>query len=439
MRTTVHVPGSKSATNRALLLAALADGTSRLERPLRSRDTLLMAQALRTLGVSVTEEPDESGSGQTDPSWVVTGATETHVLPGAATVDVGNAGTVARFLPPAAAVLACGVVRIDGDPRMRERPLGPLLGALRSLGVRIEDGGRGALPLDLHATGRVAGGTGSTGSTATVDASSSSQLVSGLLLSAPRFDAGIVVRHVGPPVPSAPHLRMTVSMLREHGAVVTEPEPHSDGDAASAGTLTWTVQPGPLSPVDRVIEPDLSSASAFLAAAAATAGEVVLEGWPARTEQPGRLLPELLEAFGCRCTVAGGRLSVSGPARLRGADVDLHSYGEAAPTLCALAVLADSPTRLRGIAHLRLQETDRLAALASELGRLGARIDVTGDGLAIAPAPLHGAVLDPHADHRLAMAYAVVGLVVPGVEVRGIATVGKTVPDFPGRWADLLR
>jgi 3-phosphoshikimate 1-carboxyvinyltransferase len=261
----------------------------------------------------------------------------------------------------------------------------------------------------------------------TLDASSSSQLVSGLLLAAPRFERGVVVRHVGPPVPSAPHLRMTVSMLRESGA-----------DVDDSTTDVWVVRPGRLSALDRSIEPDLSSASAFLAAAAATGGRVSLEGWPAGTEQPGRLLPGLLEAFGCRCEVEADRLTVHGPDRLSGVDLDLHDYGEATPTLCALAVLASGPSRLRGVAHLRLQETDRLAALAEEFGRLGARIEVTEDGLAITPAPLHAGTLDPRADHRLAMAYAVVGLVVPGVRILDVATTGKTVPDFPERWAALV-
>jgi 3-phosphoshikimate 1-carboxyvinyltransferase len=216
-------------------------------------------------------------------------------------------------------------------------------------------------------------------------------------------------------------------MLREHGTVVVEAAPDY-----------WRVEPGPLAGLDRAIEPDLSSASAFLAAAAATGGRVALLGWPEATEQPGRLLPGLLEAFGCRCTVEAGRLVVEGPPRLSGVDLDLHEYGEATPTLCALAVLADGPSRLRGVGHLRLQETDRLAALAEEFGRLGARITVTDDGLAIDPAPLTGGVLDPRADHRLAMAYAVVGLVVPGVEVLDVATTGKTVPDFPDRWTRLV-
>jgi 3-phosphoshikimate 1-carboxyvinyltransferase len=377
-----------------------------------------MAAGLRACGVAV-----DAGS---DGDWTVTAGTPAS---GAGTsdvtVDCGNAGTVARFLPPAAAVLTAAPVHVDGDARMRERPLRPLLEALARLGVEIDDGGRGAMPFTLRAP------TGVRGGEITLDASSSSQLVSGLLLAAPQFADGIVVRHVGAPVPSAPHLRMTVAMLRESGAVVDDSTPD-----------VWAISPGPLTALDRAIEPDLSSASAFLAAAAATGGRVTLEGWPLETEQPGRLLPALLEAFGCRCELDGdgdgSRLTVTGPGRLTGVDLDLHEYGEATPTLCALAVLASGPSRLRGVAHLRLQETDRLAALAEEFGRLGARIDVTEDGLAITPAALRGGTLDPRADHRLAMAYAVVGLTVPGVQVLDVATTGKTVPDFPERWAALV-
>ena len=407
------MPGSKSDTNRALLLAALAEGVSRLSEPLASRDTLLMRDALRTLGVSIDTEPGPAGSAGT---WVVHGPGP-QVDPFAGVqVDCGNAGTVARFLP-AVAALADGDVRLVGDARMSERPLAPLLNALRTLGARVTGS---AIPCTVHGTGRLAGGA------VTVNASSSSQLVSGLLLAAPRYDAGVSVRHAGPPVPSAPHLAMTVDLLRRSGATVT------------TGLDTWRVEPGPLAALDRAIEPDLSSASAFLAAAAATGGEVCLSNWPEHTHQPGRLLPKLFEALGCSVAVEPRGLVVRGPGRLRGIDVDLHEYGEAAPTFTALAVLADGPSRLRGIAHLRLQETDRLGALASELGRLGARIDVTSDGLAITPAPLHGDTLDPHDDHRLAMAYAVVGLAVPDVQVLNIDTTAKTVPDFPARWSALL-
>jgi 3-phosphoshikimate 1-carboxyvinyltransferase len=407
----VRVPGSKSQTNRLLVLAALATGPSRLRMPLRARDTLLMAAGLRALGAAVRDdgadwvvEPAAAGPADTDPDTVPP-----------APVDCGNAGTVARFLPPAVGALA-HPARFDGDPRMRERPIGPLLEALRGLGVQVE-GDR--MPFEVRGPGR--------GGSIPVDASRSSQLVSGLLLAAPHYRDGVEVRAVGPPPPSGPHLAMTVAELRAAGAVVTAP-----------GERRWRVEPGPLHGQDRVVEPDLSAASAFLAAAAVTGGRVTLADWPEHTEQPGRQLPDLLTRFGCTCRATPAGLEVRGPGRLRGVDLDLHEYGEAVPTLTALAVLADGPTRLRGVAHLRDQETDRLAALAGELGRLGARIRVTDDGLAVQPARLRGARLDPHADHRLAMAYAVVGLVVPGVEVLDMATTGKTVPDFPARWTAMV-
>jgi 3-phosphoshikimate 1-carboxyvinyltransferase len=411
----VSMPGSKSATNRAVLLAALSPGASTLVAPLQARDTLLMAAALRRLGAGI----DEAAGGA---EWVVTGRGEPAAV-GEVSVDTGNAGTVARFLPPAAAVLARGAVTVDGDARMRERPLGPLLDALRTLGAGIP-AAASHIPFTMTATGRLRGGA------LAVDASSSSQLISGLLLAAPRYDEGLTVRSAGGRVPSAPHLAMTVGMLREAGATVDDAEPGR-----------WTVAPGGLTPRRYVIEPDLSSASAFLAAAAVTGGRVRLSDWPAGTAQPGRLLPELLQAFGCACEVTPqGELEVTGPERLNGVDLDLSDYGEAVPTLTAIALFADSPTRLRGIAHLRGQETDRLAALAEEFGKLGARITVTADGLQITPAPLaaDATVLDPRADHRLAMAYAVAGLRVPGVLVSDIATTGKTMPDFTERWAGLL-
>ena len=414
----VAMPGSKSATNRALLLAALAPGTSTLTAPLVARDTRLMAGALRRLGADIQEHAD---------TWLVTGRTEPLPVD-ATTVDCGNAGTVARFLPPAAAILARGEVTVDGDERMRERPLGPLLEALRKLGANLPADAR-HVPFTLSATGRLRGGT------LEVDASSSSQLISGLLLAAPRYELGLTVSAAGGRVPSAPHLAMSVAMLRHGGAAVDDSVPGR-----------WTVQPGGLRPATYAIEPDLSSASAFLAAAAVTAGRVRLAGWPADSTQPGRLLPGIFEAFGCAVEVTPeGDLEVGGPDRLSGVDLDLSDYGEVVPTLTAMALFADSPTRLRGVGHLRGQETDRLAALAEEFGRLGARIEVTPDGLAITPSALTGKdvtgasiVLDPRADHRLAMAYAVAGLLVDGVRVSDIATTGKTVPDFPERWAALL-
>ncbi len=406
----VRVPGSKSVTNRALVLAALAAGPTRLRRPLRSRDTELMAAALRVLGVRV----DEVGA-----DWVVHGAPP-PLHPVGEAVDVGNAGTVARFVPPLA-TLGDTRVRFDGDPRVRARPVGPLLVALRALGATIDDGGRGCLPIDVVGHGGLAGGAVS------LDASSSSQLVSGLLLAAPGYETGVVVRHQGPPLPSAPHLAMTVAMLREAGAEVDDATRH-----------VWRVAPALLRAGDRVIEPDLSSAAPFLAAAVVTGGRVTVAGWPPSTTQPGAALPDLLAAMGAGWTRDDGGLTVTGGARLSGLDADLRDCGELAPVLAAVAALADSPSRLRGIGHLRGQETDRLAALATEIGGLGGDVRETGDGLEIQPRPLHGGTFRTYDDHRLAMAAAVLGLAVPGVVVENVETTGKTVPGFAGLWTAML-
>lgn len=399
---TVRLPGSKSLTNRALVLAAQADGPSVLRAPLRARDTLLMADAVRTLGCRVSGDDD----------WRVTPG---PLAQQPAEVDCGLAGTVARFVPPLAA-LGSAPVRFVGDARMSERPLSPLLSALARLGARVDGGG-----VPMTVTGPARGGA------VTVDASSSSQLLSGLLLVGASLPEGLDVRHEGPPAVSAHHVAMTVAALRERGVAV------------DVGADRWVVRAGPVRGLDEVIEPDLSSASAFLAAAVATGGRVTVPGWPTSTTQPGALLPDLLATMGASYETGPEGLVLKGSGVVHGLEADLRHAPELALTLAALAVLADSPSRLTGIAHIRLQESDRLAAVATELGRLGARIDVRPDGLAITPARLHGdEVLDPYGDHRLAMAYAVVGLVLPGVRVLDIATTAKTVPDFPARWAALV-
>ncbi|MEU6039453.1 3-phosphoshikimate 1-carboxyvinyltransferase [Actinomadura sp. NPDC047616] len=404
---TVRLPGSKSMTNRALILAALADGPARVRRPLRSRDTLLMAQALRALGVAI----DEDGA-----DWRVTPA----ALSGPARVDVGLAGTVMRFLPPVAA-LADGDVAIDGDPRARERPMGPMITALRALGTEIDDAGRGALPFTVRGAGAVKGGT------VTIDASGSSQLVSGLLLAAPRFDEGVQVRHEGPPVPSAPHLAMTVRMLREAGARV------------ETGADEWRVAPGPIRGRDWDIEPDLSNAAQFLGAALVTGGRVTVPDWPADTTQPGDALRGLLARMGARVSSGPDGLTVRGTGTFEGLEADLHEVGELTPVLAALAALASSPSRLTGIAHLRGHETDRLAALVRELNALGGDARELPDGLEIRPRPLHGGVFHTYDDHRMVMAAAVLGLAVPGVQVENPATVGKTLPEFTDLWTAMVR
>ncbi|MEU8341331.1 3-phosphoshikimate 1-carboxyvinyltransferase [Spirillospora sp. NPDC048832] len=402
----VPLPGSKSMTNRALVLAALAEAPGRIVRPLRSRDTDLMAAGLRALGTRVAEDGDD---------WrVVPGE-----LRGPASIDTGLAGTVMRFLPPVAA-LAAGEVSVDGDPRARERPMGPIIAALRALGAAIDDGGRGALPFTVRGTGALGGGA------VVIDASGSSQLVSGLLLAAPRFAKGVEVRHEGPPVPSGAHLAMTVEMLREAGAAV------------ETGDDLWRVAPGPLRGRDWVIEPDLSNAAQFLGAALVTGGRVTVPGWPARTTQPGDALRGLLAEMGAEVSHGPDGLTVRGPAGgFRGLDADLHEVGELTPVLAALCALAGSPSRLTGIAHLRGHETDRLAALVAEINGLGGDAAELPDGLEIRPRPLHGGVFRTYDDHRMVMAAAVLGLAVPGIEVENPQTVGKTLPNFTRLWASM--
>ena len=400
----VSLPGSKSQTNRALVLAALSDGPSVVRRPLVSRDTSLMLAALRGLGTHV----EARGS-----TWRVTPGP----LSGPAQVDCGLAGTVMRFLPPVAG-LAGGAVDFHGDPHMRLRPVGEVLDALRTLGVDVEGS---VLPFTVHGTGRVRGGT------VVVDASASSQFVSALLLAAPRFDEGVDVRHDGLPVPSLPHIEMTVGMLREHGVEVDDTDPDR-----------WTVSPGPIRARDRFIEPDLSNAAPFLALAAVSGGEVTVRDWPRTTTQAGDRLREILAGMGCEVTRTDDGLAVRGTGCLHGVDLDLHDIGELTPAIAALCALADSPSHLRGIAHIRGHETDRLSALARELGGLGADVTEHADGLSFRPAPLHGGLFHTYADHRMAHAGVIVGAAVDEVLVENVATTSKTFPDFADFWAGLL-
>ncbi len=419
---TVHVPGSKSVTNRALVLAALAAEPGWLRRPLRSRDTLLMAGALRAMGVGIEETVSSSSSaaGGCGEAWRVIPSG----LHGPATVDVGNAGTVMRFLPPVAA-LADGPIRFDGDPRSYERPLTGVIDALRVLGARIDDDGRGALPLTVHGCGALDGGP------VEIDASSSSQFVSALLLSGPRFNQGVEVRHVGGALPSMPHIRMTVDMLRSAGAQVDTPE-------AGGEPNVWRVTPGALLGRDLTIEPDLSNAQPFLAAALVTGGTVTIPDWPAHTTQPGDALREIFTEMGGSCELTEQGLVFTGSGSIHGLDVDLGEVGELTPGIAAVAALADSPSTLRGVAHLRLHETDRLAALTKEINELGGDVTETADGLHIRPRPLHGGVFHTYDDHRMATAGSIIGLAVDGVRIENVATTAKTLPDFPDLWTTML-
>lgn len=407
---TVTVPGSKSLTNRALVLAALATpyGTSTVSSALRSRDTDLMIGALETLGVAV------EGAGS---ELTISGAIAPQH---GAVVDCGLAGTVLRFVPPVAA-LGTETVGFDGDEQARLRPIAPLLDALRGLGVDIDGDG---LPFSVRGSGSVAGGT------VEIDASASSQFVSGLLLSGAAFTDGLTIVHTGESVPSAPHVAMTVSMLRDAGV---------DVDDSKANR--WRVSPGPIAARHWAIEPDLSNAVPFLAAAVVSGGAVRVTGWPQVSIQPADDILAILEKLGSVVRHGGSYLEVQGAQLYGGFDVDLHDVGELTPAVAALAALASdgSVSQLSGIAHLRGHETDRLAALSAEINRLGGQCEEMPDGLRITSRPLHGGVWRSYADHRMATAGAIVGLRVPGVEVEDIGTTAKTLPEFPQLWADMLQ
>jgi 3-phosphoshikimate 1-carboxyvinyltransferase len=409
---TVTIPGSKSQTNRALVLAALAtpQGTSTIGGALRSRDTDLMISALQTLGFDIecvdTVEGELRVRGGLSPA-------------AGARVDCGLAGTVLRFLPPVAA-LSTETVEFDGDEQARARPISPLLAGLRGLGVHIDGEG---LPFRVRGEGSVAGGT------VEIDASASSQFVSGLMLSGAAFADGLTIVHTGESVPSAPHVAMTVSMLRDAGVEVDDSQANR-----------WTVQPGPIAARHWTIEPDLSNAVPFLAAAVVSGGAVRVTGWPPASTQPADAILAILEKLGAAVRQTDSYLEVQGTRHYDGLDADLHDVGELTPAVAALAAVATpgAVSRLRGVAHLRGHETDRLAALRAEINGLGGQCEETDDGLVITAAPLHGGVWHSYADHRMAMAGAIVGLRTSGVEIEDIATTAKTLPEFPQLWSDML-
>ncbi|MBK4166180.1 3-phosphoshikimate 1-carboxyvinyltransferase [Corynebacterium macginleyi] len=399
-----QVPGSKSITNRAFILAALADSPSILRAPLVSRDTQLMEDALSAMGVRFSHD-----------------GADIHVQPGklhGATVDCGLAGTVMRFVPPVAA-LADGPVRVDGDKQAYKRPMSTTLNALRSLGVDVEGD---SLPFTVSSNGVPEGGQ------VTIDASASSQFVSGLLLSGARFSHGIQLTHEGSHLPSMPHVEMTVGMLRQAGVRV-------DSDKN-----TWTVRPGPISGREWFIEPDLSNATPFLAAAAVTGGRLTIKNWPADTTQPGDAIRQILVDMGPMVTQEHNGVTVQGnPAgKLHGIERNMSDIGELTPTIAALCALAQTPSRLTGIAHLRGHETDRLHALAANINALGGRVTELEDGLVIDPAELHGGDWPCYADHRMATAGAILGLKVPGIQIEDIATTSKTLPGFARMWETML-
>ena len=416
----VSLPGSKSLTNRELVLAGLASGVSVLRRPLHSRDSMLMVEALRSLGVVIDEVAVDGAEG---PDLRITPPAE---LSGSTSIDCGLAGTVMRFMPPVAA-LALGPVAFDGDEGARRRPMRTTIDSLRALGVDVNDDGRSALPFSLWGTGSVRGGE------IMIDASASSQFVSGLLLAAARFDEGLVLRHTGERLPSLPHIDMTMATLAARGVRVESPQPG-----------VWVVAPGPIAGMTVDIEPDLSNAAPFLVAAVIAGGTVAVEGWPHTTTQVGADLETLLPLFGVTARREGSRLVVDGGAgllggaRLPGIHLDLSTGGELAPAIVALAALAEGPSEITGIGHLRGHETDRLAALASEINGLGGAVTELDDGLAIDPRPLRGGTWKAYDDHRMATAGAIIGLAVDGILIDDIGSTAKTLPQFVALWHDML-
>lgn len=406
MCSTITIPGSKSATARGFVLAALADGPSVLSGVLDARDTRLMRQGLASLGVTFTDLAD--GRVRVTPPAVFE--------PGA--VDCGLAGTIMRFVPPVAG-LADGATHFTGDPEATARPVEPLLEGLRQLGVEVDH--PASLPFTVRGRGRIPGGQ------TTIDASASSQFVSGLLLSAARFDEGLRLTHSGGPVPSAPHIGLTLAMLADRGVQAS----------ADADQEAWHVVPGPIAARDEAIEPDLINAATFLAVPLVVGGSVTV-GWPAHTAQAAAIILDTLEALGGRVERAPGRVTVHGTGVICGADLDLSRVSELTCIVAALLSLADRPGRIRGVAHIRHHETDRLAALETELSQRGAGVSQSADGLLITPRPLSGGVFRTYADHRMAHAGAVLGLAVSGIELSDVGATTKTIADFPRLWADVV-
>lgn len=444
----VELPGSKSLTARALVLAATAAGPSALTGVLRARDTDLMIAALTALGASFEEDGSPTRLRVTPAPlpFPVSRATRPGGANGPVRIDCGLAGTVMRFIPPLAA-LADAPVLLDGDGAARARPLGPLLDAVSALGARVDcQGEPGFLPV-LITPGALDDGSQRPGGGArdlAVDSAASSQFLSALLLAAPLLPGGARITPTGH-VPSLPHVAMTVASLRERGVRVNEP-----AAGIPEGERAWAVAPGRPTGGEIAIEPDLSNAGPFLAAALVAGGSVRVPRWPAATTQAGDAWRDLLPRLGGTTRLIDEpdgslTLEATGTGRLAGIDADLSDVGELAPTVAALAILASAQgraSRLSGIAHLRGHETDRLAAIVAEARRLGAPARETADGIEIgalaAGARLRPALLHSYADHRMATLAALIGLAVPGTLLDDVSCTAKTLPGFTGLWERML-
>ena len=405
---TIIVPGSKSVTNRALLIAALAGGTSTITNALFSDDSYWLMDALVRLGIDLTAER-EGGEVRVDGQGGTFAASNRDLF-------VGNAGTVARFLPPALA-LGPGPYTVDGVPRMRERPISDLVDGMRQLGAAVEYAGESErFPL------RILGG-GLRGGTAHISGIKSSQPASGLLMAAPYADAPVKLRVDGRK--RWPYIGITTSVMRAFGVGVEE-----------APNL-FSVQPAVYRPLDYSVEPDASAASYFMAAAAVTGGRVEIPGLGSASPQGDLHFACVLQDMGCEVEIAPDSIEVRGPDRLRGVDVDMNAFSDTMMTLAAIAPFTDDPTTITNVAHTRLQETDRLSAVAAELHRLGITTHQTSSSIRIIPNTPQPAVVRTYGDHRIAMAFAVTGLVVPGIGIQAPGCVTKTFPDFFGRLEEL--
>ena len=409
----IEVPGSKSITNRALLLAALAQGESRLLGGLESDDTVVMRAALAGLGIAVETETSQKG----ETVWRVDGRGGQFEIPDHA-LDCGNSGTTVRFLT-AALTLAPGAIVVDGNARMRERPIADLVTALRELGAELSlEGAADCPPI------RVQGG-GLRGGTALIDASRSSQFVSAVLQAAPYAATDIELGFKDGVIVSRPYIDLTLEVMRAFGADVAWRGEADDEHLVVKAGQTYRAR-------EYRIEPDASSAAYPFCAAAIAGGRVSVSGIPEHSLQSDFKILDLLARMGCRVEREGDRVTViSSPTRLHSlGEIDMNDFPDAVLAYAVVALFADAPTTIKNVANLRIKETDRLAALASELHKLGAGTETGPDWLRIQPAPLRGAEIETYDDHRMAMSLSLAGLRVPGVVILDPGCVSKTWPDF---------
>jgi 3-phosphoshikimate 1-carboxyvinyltransferase len=399
----IRVPGSKSITNRALIISALADGTSTIENSLFSDDPYWLMAALTGLGLPTKADRE------TD-TVIVEG--QRGIIPKSGVeVFVGNAGTAARFLPPVLA-LGEGPYLVDGVARMRERPVGDLVEAMKGLGARVGYAGEeGRFPIEVE-------GGGIRGGVVGVRGTRSSQFLSGLLMAAPYAEEPVVLEVEGGLV-SRPYIGITLGVMKDFGVEVV-----------NEGRDRFVVPPGVYKAGKYVVEPDASGASYFFAAAALTGGRVRVPGLGASSSQGDLAFVEVLEEMGCEVEIGANYVEVRGPERLRGVEVDMNEISDTMITLGAIAPFTSSPTTIKNVAHTRAQETDRIAAVAQELTRLGIRVEEYPDGLKITPGPVNSGTVRTYDDHRMAMAFSLLGLVVPGIRIQNPSCVTKTLPDY---------